>query len=277
MDAAIIGLRYPDGRVEQRALPPGKYLLGREAGLLTFGVQHASSLHAELEVDRGLVRINDLGSQRGIVDGMAGGPIARHTLVLRQPISLGFCAIELLRSPSDVGGNEVAPERAGGEVVGPTPSGTKARHRSAAELRDHWEGRVKLMGTVLALTMMVFLFLVALTAIGAVQYPGILLTGLTAVAEGGALKFIVHQRDEAREREERAAREAQLGTGAMREIHWQGMQRGHAPSGSSSSLWRSFRTLPLLAQAVIALYAWWVLIPLWYYDRQGARATRPLP
>ena len=62
---AQLKIMYSDGRVEERTLPPGTYLAGREQGDIVLRDPNTSGRHAQIDVQFGRVTITDLGSTNG--------------------------------------------------------------------------------------------------------------------------------------------------------------------------------------------------------------------
>jgi hypothetical protein len=287
MAEAIIKLRHGDGRTEERSLRFGRYGIRRDAGRLVLGDPDFSAFSAEFELDigAGLVSIIDLGSR----NGGSQRSVAQHQLSLNEPIPLGVCTIVLLRVIPASGAaqsprqgpfvNEQQSAARGARTSGSTGGTprTQAAYDDAVRQRQFWQALVNLVGAVLTCTLVVFLVLTIVSVFGALQYPGMLISGTTSVVEGGVLKLLLSQRDSARAIEAHARYEAQLGTGAIREIHLRERSNVNQSPVGATSLWRSFRGLPIVAQLVIALYAWWALIPLWYIDQQRTTPERNRP
>jgi hypothetical protein len=100
---ALIRIYYADGRVEERRLLPGRYLIGREMGDIVLSDPNVSGRHAELDVQPGPVVITDVGSTNGTWD--AGGARIYAPLLLQtnRPVSLGRSRIELVASARTTG------------------------------------------------------------------------------------------------------------------------------------------------------------------------------
>jgi len=68
MTVASVRIDYVDGRVQERALEPGSYRIGREDGALPLLDPIVSGRHAELSIGERGVRVVDLGSSNGTFD-----------------------------------------------------------------------------------------------------------------------------------------------------------------------------------------------------------------
>src|SRR5689334_11102744 len=71
MTTAQIQIAYGNGRVEERRLNAGVYVLGREEGDIVLGDPACSGRHAELSVGKDGVVVTDLGSTNGTYAGGA--------------------------------------------------------------------------------------------------------------------------------------------------------------------------------------------------------------
>jgi hypothetical protein len=250
---AIVKVRYADGREEQRGFEVGKYKIGREQGdLVLRDDPKISSLHAELEVSDGTVSITDLGSRNGTrVNGTK--LTARHSLGLGQPIQLGESWLTLLSS---------ARGRAQ-TIVQEDDDKTRARRRKEEEYehakarRRFWEMPLKIVAVLSTCTVGVFLVLLPISALGAVAYPAVIVTGLASLLETGIWKTLRDQHHAAKLEEDEARR--MLDGNSTPAI-----QQG---PGSSMSLWRFFRSLPAIAQLLLWCYAWFLLIPIWLLEQ----------
>lgn len=83
-----VEIRFADGRLQRLALPPGKYVIGRDAGDIVLGDPGVSTRHAELDVTEGRVTLADLGSTNGSYDGTER-LTKPHPMVVGQALRLG--------------------------------------------------------------------------------------------------------------------------------------------------------------------------------------------
>lgn len=110
-DLAVIHVRFANGRLLQRFLPPGSYTIGRRHADVTLSEDHrVSALHARLEITPGRVFITDLGSTNGTWDSLGQRLVGRHQLAAGEPVTLGDCVLEL-HQQSSAGSPEVSATR----------------------------------------------------------------------------------------------------------------------------------------------------------------------
>jgi Inner membrane component of T3SS, cytoplasmic domain len=262
MGQAIIKVRYADGRVEQRRLELGKYKIGRERGDLVLGDDaKMSSLHAELEVDRGAVSITDLGSRNGT--RVSGTRLTgRHCLQPGQPVQLGESWITLLSSAPARAVTVVQEEDAVDWRRRPEVEDAHRRaldrYEQAKKRRCFWEKPLQVIAVLLTGTVVAFLVLLPMSALGAVAYPAAMATGLASLLETGIWKALRDQHHAAKLEEDEA-----VGT-----LDGSRTPTAERAPGPSTSLWRVFRGLPALVQLLLWCYAWFLLIPLWLIEQQ---------
>ena len=83
---AQIKITYSDGRVEERTLPPGTYLAGREQGDIVLRDPNTSGRHAQIDVQFGRVTMTDLGSTNGTYDVQGQRLTAPYTMLPKSPL-----------------------------------------------------------------------------------------------------------------------------------------------------------------------------------------------
>jgi len=263
----VLRIVYANGRLEERAFAPGTYRVGRELGDVVLGGDpKVSARHAELVVADEQVTITDLGSRNGIFDRAGKRLEGTHPLVLDQTLTIGRSHLTLVRGVACPGwtlaNSEVHP--------GPPPASASARDASTAPRRRQpsitranleearselrfWRMLVKALGLAFAATILFGLY-----SLSTGDDSAMLLSGMTTVASGSMLAWLVKRRDEAREDYEQAQHLAALGTAQMGKV-----QAPPPASVSGPSAWQYYRALPVLAQAIILIYAWWLVIPMW--------------
>ena len=91
---AQIKITYSDGRVEERTLPPGTYLAGREQGDIVLRDPNTSGRHAQIDVQFGRVTMTDLGSTNGTYVGTTR-ITQPTTLTLGSQVRIGKTILEL--------------------------------------------------------------------------------------------------------------------------------------------------------------------------------------
>ncbi|MDQ2645209.1 MAG: FHA domain-containing protein [Myxococcota bacterium] len=89
MSTVTIRINHPDGRAEDRVLPPGSYRIGRESGEIVLHDPNVSANHARLDVGPGGVTIVDLGSSNGTLDAEGRRLTGPYALERNAPIRLG--------------------------------------------------------------------------------------------------------------------------------------------------------------------------------------------
>lgn len=123
---AQIKIVYSDGRTEERILPPGTYLAGREQGDIVLRDPNTSGRHAQIDVQFGRVTITDLGSTNGTYD-LQGQRLAGPCAMLpNQAIRLGTTTIMLVPPQMTAAGTQVMQQIPGmpgvPSVGGPPPN-----------------------------------------------------------------------------------------------------------------------------------------------------------
>lgn len=97
-DLALLRIGYANGTFEERALPAGRFRIGRAFCEIPLEDDEAvSALHAALEVSPGQVTIEDLGSRNGTFDANGRRLCTKQRLILRRPIRLGSTRLTLMR------------------------------------------------------------------------------------------------------------------------------------------------------------------------------------
>jgi uncharacterized RDD family membrane protein YckC len=97
MSLAQVRIQYADGRVEDRWLPAGMFVVGREQGDIVLNDANASSRHAQLEVQPGRVVVTDLGSTNGTIDPAGLRLAAPFLLQPNQSVRIGGSSITLVQ------------------------------------------------------------------------------------------------------------------------------------------------------------------------------------
>lgn len=95
MTSARLRIRYADGRIADRILRDGIYVLGREVADIPLLDPNVSGKHAELHVKDGVVVLRDTESTNGTWDADGRRLAAPVVLVPNQPFRLGNCHIVL--------------------------------------------------------------------------------------------------------------------------------------------------------------------------------------
>jgi hypothetical protein len=277
-DEVVLRIVYADGRLEERQFSPGKYRVGRELGDLVLGGDpKVSARHAEIVVADEQVTITDLGSRNGILDRAGKRLDGTHRLVVDQTLTLGRSHLTLVRgiacpgwTVADSEASPVSPPASSGPRHASTtprqrqPSITRANLDEARNELKFWRVLVKALGLAFAVTVLFGLY-----SLSSGDDSVVLLSGMTTIASGSMLAWLVKRRDEAREDYKQAQHLAAMGTAQM------GRPQSASPgSVSTPSLWQFYRTLPLLAQAVILFYAWWLVIPIWILSSGKSGITR---
>jgi uncharacterized RDD family membrane protein YckC len=110
MSLAQVRIQYADGRVEDRWLPAGTFVVGREVGDIVLHDVNASSRHAQLEVQPGRVVVTDLGSTNGTIDPAGLRLAAPFPLQPNQAVRIGGSSITLvqLAPPAAIAGGTQA-------------------------------------------------------------------------------------------------------------------------------------------------------------------------
>jgi hypothetical protein len=101
---------HADGQVEERALAPGSYRVGREDADIVLPHGSVSARHAVLEVSALGVVIRDVGSRNGTMNPGGQRITSPYTLLPEQPVRLGAATLTLLRAPGQAGGTRVMQE-----------------------------------------------------------------------------------------------------------------------------------------------------------------------
>lgn len=110
MNSVTFRITHADGRIEERALPEGRYRVGREVGDLVLPGPNTSATHAEIEVSPSGVHVTDLGSTNGTFTSDGARLIAPHTLRLDEIIRFGSSTVQLLAARPQAGGTQVMPQ-----------------------------------------------------------------------------------------------------------------------------------------------------------------------
>jgi pSer/pThr/pTyr-binding forkhead associated (FHA) protein len=101
---ATVAIQHPDGRVEQKALGDGSYLIGRGTGDIPLADQDVSAHHARLDVRGGRIFVTDLGSTNGTLAGDGRRVTPGQELALGASIRLGRSSITVLNGAHVAGG-----------------------------------------------------------------------------------------------------------------------------------------------------------------------------
>jgi hypothetical protein len=268
-DVVVLRIKYPDGRSEERAFAPGTFRIGRELGDLVLGGDpKVSARHAELDIGTGHATITDLGSRNGTLDRSGQKLNGAHRLLVDQPVVLGRSSLTLVRFIAAAGFTEAASEisespqatlrsarPAPVESQGRRPSITLDRYDGAKRELHFWRLLVNAAGLTFAAAI-----LVAVLALHAGEDPTAFMSGMTTLASGGMLPWLLKRREEALAEYITASKVAAIGTTGFAMLESQHVARG------GHSAWQMFRRLPVLMQAVILFHAWWILIPVWLMD-----------
>jgi RsiW-degrading membrane proteinase PrsW (M82 family) len=104
MTAVRVKIGHAHARFEERVLPPGSYLIGRESCDIVLADENVSARHAELQVQvqeagRARLSITDLGSRNGTFAPSGQRLSAPYRLVPNQPIRLGASSLTWLEPP----------------------------------------------------------------------------------------------------------------------------------------------------------------------------------
>lgn len=93
--AAVIRLKiaFPDGRVEERLLTAGTYLIGRESADIVVNDPGVARAHAQLNVQAGWVVVSDLGAGGGTFDHVGNRLVSPQHLAPARPLRLGGCTL----------------------------------------------------------------------------------------------------------------------------------------------------------------------------------------
>lgn len=91
-----IEIRFSRGGVEQRSLPDGSYVIGRESGDIVLGDPDVSATHARLVVQHGQVTATDLGSTNGTLGPNHRPLVPGQRVGLGETIRLGSSTITVL-------------------------------------------------------------------------------------------------------------------------------------------------------------------------------------
>ncbi|HEU5077557.1 MAG TPA: FHA domain-containing protein [Polyangiaceae bacterium] len=91
-------IAFPDGRVEERLLSAGTYLIGRESADIVVNDPGVAHWHAQLNVQAGWVLISDLGSGDGIFDHAGNRLSAPQHLAPSRTLRLGGCTLSWLQA-----------------------------------------------------------------------------------------------------------------------------------------------------------------------------------
>lgn len=118
---AKLGIRYPDGRFEERALAPGTYAVGRDSGDIVLGDPNTSSRHLRLEVSANGIQVTDVGSTNGTYDESGQRIGSAHWLDLHRSLKLGSTTITHLPETHGAGGTAVMPQMQSPPAAGPGP------------------------------------------------------------------------------------------------------------------------------------------------------------
>jgi DNA segregation ATPase FtsK/SpoIIIE, S-DNA-T family len=93
-------IRRTNGHVQRRELPPGKYVIGRDAGQIILNDPQVSTRHAQLTVTQRAITLTDLGSTNGTFDGSTR--LTTPTLMLEgRPLRIGGCTLTLVPSAAE--------------------------------------------------------------------------------------------------------------------------------------------------------------------------------
>jgi uncharacterized RDD family membrane protein YckC/pSer/pThr/pTyr-binding forkhead associated (FHA) protein len=120
---AQIRITYSDGRIEDRTLPPGSYLAGREQGDIVLRDPNTSGRHAQIDVQFGRVTMTDLGSTNGTYDLQGQRLSGPYVMLPNQAIRLGTTTIMLMPPQMTAAGTQVMPQMPGvPSIGGPSPN-----------------------------------------------------------------------------------------------------------------------------------------------------------
>ena len=121
---AQIRITYSDGRIEDRTLPPGTYLAGREQGDIVLRDPNTSGRHAQIDVQFGRVTMTDLGSTNGTYDLQGQRLSGPYVMVPNQAIRLGTTTITLMPPQMTAAGTQVMQQMPGVPTIGGPPPHT---------------------------------------------------------------------------------------------------------------------------------------------------------
>ena len=110
---AQLRITYADGRTEERTLPPGSYIAGREAGDIVLRDPNTSGRHAQIDVQMGQVTITDLGSTNGTYDGQGQRLTGPYTMMPDYPVRLGMTTLTVLPPQKTAAGTVVMQQQPG--------------------------------------------------------------------------------------------------------------------------------------------------------------------
>ena len=100
MTSARLRIRYADGRIADRILREGTYVVGRESCDIPLLDPNVSGKHAELRVEPGRVTIQDAGSTNGTWGANGGRITGPRALIPNEAVRLGNCHIVLAEVPA---------------------------------------------------------------------------------------------------------------------------------------------------------------------------------
>lgn len=127
MNGATVRIQYSDGRVEERGLTAGSYVIGRESGDLVLGDPNVSSRHAQLTVQPATVTVTDVGSTNGTFDSSGARLTTPRALSPNDWVRMGRTTITLVA---------VAPAPAGTQLMPQQPMAANPAPATAAELQS---------------------------------------------------------------------------------------------------------------------------------------------
>lgn len=115
--SARLRIRYADGRIADRILRSGVYVIGREIADIPLLDPNVSGKHAELRLEDGVVTLRDTRSTNGTWDSSGQRLSAPVVLVPNQPYRMGNCQIVL----AEVTGHTTPPPSSDSPLTTDTP------------------------------------------------------------------------------------------------------------------------------------------------------------
>jgi hypothetical protein len=103
-------ITYAGGSHEDRWLPPGSYMIGRDTGNIILGDPGVSATHAQLDVSAHGVQIVDAGSNNGVLDASGARISGWYRMSHQQPVRLGSSSLALLQQMPAAGGTQAVPQ-----------------------------------------------------------------------------------------------------------------------------------------------------------------------
>lgn len=102
---------HANSRVEEHALGPGKYVLGREDCDIVIGDENVSARHAEIHVREDGVVLRDLGSRNGTYDGGGRRISVPQAMRPNETIRLGASRLTWVQTPAPAHRLQAAEQR----------------------------------------------------------------------------------------------------------------------------------------------------------------------